>query len=242
MKQKLSIIFTVLIISAAFLGCNGGGGSGSSREEVNFDKDASYALGLNIGSGLRMDLEQSNINPNINEFIKGMRVGLTDGKSRIDPEQVTSIIVAAIEEIERQQEALMAEQNEGARLEEIAFLAENARKPGVTITSSGLQYEVLETGTGPRPNEGSVVSVHYEGRLIDGTLFDNSYEFQEPAIFPLSQVISGWAEGIQLMNVGSKFRFYIPSELGYGVYGRGPIPPYAALIFTVELLDIVELN
>ncbi|MCL2230332.1 MAG: FKBP-type peptidyl-prolyl cis-trans isomerase [Treponema sp.] len=240
MKQRILTIFAVLIITVSFLGCNGGGsGSSNKKEEINFDKTASYALGLNVGSGLRDGLEADGIHPNMSEFMKGMRDGLSGGKTRIDVNDAHRIIMEAIQEIEKQQEALMMEQNEGARLEEIAFLAENARKPGITMTSSGLQYEVLETGNGPKPSENSFVKVHYEGRLTDGTLFDNSYERQEPAVFPLDRVIAGWTEGIQLMNTGSRFRFYIPSELGYGVAGGGPIPPFSTLIFTVELLEVL---
>ena len=115
------------------------------------------------------------------------------------------------------------------------FLAENALKDGVKVTASGLQYEVLRMGKGPKPTAESTVKVDYEGRLIDGTVFDSSYERGEPIEFPLDGVIKGWTEGLQLMPVGSKFRFYIPQELGYGARSAGSIPAYSALIFDVEL-------
>ena len=115
------------------------------------------------------------------------------------------------------------------------FLAENALKSGVKVTASGLQYEVLKMGKGPKPTAESTVKVDYEGRLIDGTVFDSSYERGEPIEFPLNGVIKGWTEGLQLMPVGSKFRFYIPQELGYGAQAAGSIPPYSTLIFDVEL-------
>lgn len=119
------------------------------------------------------------------------------------------------------------------------FLAENALRDGVKTTESGLQYEVLVQGKGPKPTAESTVKVHYEGTLIDGTVFDSSYQRGEPIEFPLNGVIKGWTEGLQLMPVGSKYKLYIPYELGYGERGSGAsIPPYAALIFTVELLDI----
>ena len=119
------------------------------------------------------------------------------------------------------------------------FLAENALRDGVKTTESGLQYEVLVQGKGPKPTAESTVKVHYEGTLIDGTVFDSSYQRGEPIEFPLNGVIRGWTEGLQLMPVGSKYKLYIPYELGYGERGAGAsIPPYAALIFTVELLDI----
>ncbi|MBQ4394126.1 MAG: FKBP-type peptidyl-prolyl cis-trans isomerase [Paludibacteraceae bacterium] len=119
------------------------------------------------------------------------------------------------------------------------YLQENALRDGVKVTESGLQYEVLVEGKGPKPTAEQTVKVHYEGTLIDGTVFDSSYQRGEPIEFPLNGVIKGWTEGLQLMPVGSKYKLYIPYELGYGERGAGQsIPPYAALIFTVELLEI----
>ncbi|MBQ6791257.1 MAG: FKBP-type peptidyl-prolyl cis-trans isomerase [Paludibacteraceae bacterium] len=119
------------------------------------------------------------------------------------------------------------------------FLQENALRDGVKVTESGLQYEVLREGKGAKPTAEQTVKVHYEGTLIDGTVFDSSYQRGEPIEFPLNGVIKGWTEGLQLMPVGSKYKLYIPYELGYGERGAGQsIPPYAALIFTVELLAI----
>jgi FKBP-type peptidyl-prolyl cis-trans isomerase FklB len=119
------------------------------------------------------------------------------------------------------------------------FLEENAKKPGIQTTPSGLQYEVLREGTGPKPAANSTVEVHYEGRLINGKVFDSSYERKETISFPLNRVIPGWTEGLQLMPTGAKYRLYIPSELGYGARGAGgDIPPHATLIFDVELISI----
>lgn len=118
------------------------------------------------------------------------------------------------------------------------FLAENAKKDGVTTTSSGLQYEIIKMGKGKKPTAKNQVKVHYHGTLIDGTIFDSSVERGEPDIFPLAQVIPGWTEGLQLMPVGSKFKFYIPQQLGYGAQQAGQIPPYSTLIFEIELLGI----
>ncbi|GGE15500.1 hypothetical protein GCM10011529_22340 [Polymorphobacter glacialis] len=125
------------------------------------------------------------------------------------------------------------------RTADMAFLATNAGKPGVTTTASGLQYEVLRAGAGPKPAATDTVLVHYEGRLIDGTVFDSSYQRGQPAAFPLDSVIPGWTEGVQLMPTGSKFRFLVPPALGYGSKGAGGvIPPGAVLEFDVELLAI----
>ena len=119
------------------------------------------------------------------------------------------------------------------------FLAENAKREGVKVTESGLQYEVLEATIGQKPKATDNVRVHYEGTLIDGTVFDSSYKRGESIAFPLNGVIKGWTEGLQLMSVGSKYKFFIPHQLAYGEHGAGAsIPPYAALIFTVELLGI----
>ncbi len=119
------------------------------------------------------------------------------------------------------------------------FLEENAKKEGIQTTASGLQYEVLREGTGKKPGAVSTVEVHYEGRLIDGKIFDSSYQRKETISFPLNRVIPGWTEGLQLMSTGAKYRLYIPSELGYGARGAGgDIPPNAALIFDVELISI----
>jgi FKBP-type peptidyl-prolyl cis-trans isomerase len=119
------------------------------------------------------------------------------------------------------------------------FLADNATKEGIRTTPSGLQYEVLHEGDGPKPGAVSTVEVHYEGRLIDGSVFDSSYQRKQTISFPLNRVIPGWTEGLQLMPTGSKYRLYIPSELGYGARGAGAdIPPHAALIFDVELISI----
>jgi FKBP-type peptidyl-prolyl cis-trans isomerase len=120
------------------------------------------------------------------------------------------------------------------------FLADNKKRDGVQETTSGLQYEVITMGTGAKPSPTDVVRVHYTGTLADGTKFDSSLDRGEPAEFGVNQVIQGWQEGIQLMPAGSKFKFYIPYELGYGENGTGPIPPYSTLVFEVELLEIVK--
>ena len=139
-------------------------------------------------------------------------------------------------------ETLQARQADEANAREKAFLAQNGKRKGVTTTASGLQYEVIQKAKNkkaPHPGATDTVRVHYEGKLLDGTVFDSSYERGEPIEFPLTGVIKGWTEGLQLMPVGSKYRFYIPYALGYGERGAGEqIPPYSTLIFTVELLEV----
>lgn len=128
---------------------------------------------------------------------------------------------------------------DAARPADLAYLKEHKDKPGVKTTASGLQYEVLTEGTGPQPTAADTVAVHYEGKLLDGTVFDSSYQRGQPAVFPLGQVIPGWTEGVQLMHTGSTYLFTIPPELGYGSRGAGGvIPPNAVLTFKIELLGI----
>jgi FKBP-type peptidyl-prolyl cis-trans isomerase len=233
MKNTFLIIFAVSTV-AVFFNCKGN--SGSFHGEVNFNRDTSYALGLNIGAGLRDGLLADNINPNFNEFMKGMKDGMLGKNPRFDLFEARERIETAFNDLSQEKNAdALAD----ALQKEIDFLAENAKKPGVKITQSGMQYEVIFEGNGPKPSADSIVKVHYEGRFIDGSLFDNSYERQKAEIFELDKVISGWSEGLQLMNVGSKYKLYIPSDIGYGM-GYGPIPAYSTLIFIVELIEIVS--
>ena len=229
-----NIFLTILAVFTAtvLLGCN----LFSPKvfpNKVNFEKDSSYALGLNIGAGLRNDLLADAISPDFNEFMKGMKDGMSGKNPRFS-------LTDARAKIETALSAISEERNAVNKQKGIDFLAENAKKPGIKITPSGLQYEVLTEGKGKKPVETDSVKVHYEGRLIDGTLFDDTYERQQPATISLADVIPGWKEGLQLMTVGSKYRFYIPSELGYGAVGNGPIPPYSTLLFVIELDSIVS--
>ena len=223
MKKNI-IILAILIVTLFLGGCKGKSGSGPKEE--NFDKDASYALGLNIGSNLARD----GIIPDLEQFLKGMKDVLSNGKTRFTEDEAIGIIQTAYS-------AMLEKRGNESMQKGIDFLVENGKKPGIITTSSGLQYEVIKEGTGKKPAASDMVKVHYEGKLIDGETFDSSYG-GDPIEFPLDQVISGWTEGVQLMSVGSKYKFYIPPELGYGAGGAGPIPPNSVLIFEVELLDI----
>lgn len=191
---------------------------------------ASYCVGMSLGGSLL----QQNLEGLSTEVIAQAIKDAFEGKQmKYTPEEANGIIqkyLAGISEVKfgKNKEA-------GA-----AFLAENAKKDGVTVTASGLQYEVVEAGEGDMPSETSQVSVHYHGTLIDGTIFDSSVQRGEPATFGVNQVIKGWTEALQLMPKGSKYRLYIPEELAYGAspHPGGPIEPHMALIFDVELIEI----
>ena len=189
----------------------------------------SYALGLIIGNNLK----GMNIDGLLTtEFTRAVEQVLNGEKTEMTEVQAQGLVQEFLRE---QQEAA----GKAAREAGENFLAENAKREGVKVTESGLQYEVLTPALGMKPVAADTVSCHYEGRLIDGTVFDSSYRRGEPASFPLQGVIRGWTEGLQLMSIGSKFRFFIPFDLAYGAQGAGgSIPPYAALVFDVELLGI----
>ena len=189
----------------------------------------SYALGLIIGNNLKgMNIEGLITG----EFTRAVEQVLNGDKLEMTEVQAQGLVQEFLRE---QQEAA----GKAAREAGENFLAENAKREGVKVTETGLQYEVLTPALGIKPTPTDTVTCHYEGRLIDGTVFDSSYRRGEPASFPLQGVIRGWTEGLQLMSIGSKFRFFIPFDLAYGAQGAGgSIPPYAALIFDVELLGI----
>ena len=198
----------------------------------------SYALGHNIGHQLLdMGLDSS---LNVDDFAAAIRDLFTGKTPQLSHEESHQILDKFFTEMEALQQAEAAEKGKAAKSAGEQFLAENAKREGVFCTRSGLQYEILKEGNGPRPVADDTVRCHYEGTLIDGTVFDSSYRRNQPAEFGLRQVIAGWTEGVQLMKVGAKYKFYIPYQLGYGERGAGAsIPPYSALIFTVELLAIV---
>lgn len=198
----------------------------------------SYALGQNIGHQLlEMGLETS---LNINDFADAISDLFSGRESKLSSSEARQVLDRFFTEMEAIQQAEAAQKGKAAKADGERFLAENAKRQGVVTTASGLQYEVLSEGNGPQPKASDTVRCHYEGTLIDGTVFDSSYMRNQPAEFGLRQVIAGWTEGVQLMKVGSKYKFYIPYNLGYGEHGAGnSIPPFAALVFTVELLAIV---
>lgn len=203
--------------------------------ELKSDKDSlSYALGVNIGSSFKQSEMDSIDFDVLKAAMKEAYMGDSTLMNGQEAQQFLQTYMQAARE--RKMNAQYADR----KLENEQYLEENAEREEVTVTPSGLQYEVLEEGTGPKPQATDVVRVHYKGKLIDGTVFDSSYERDQPAQFGLNRVIPGWTEGLQLMPVGSKYKLYIPQEIGYGARDQGSIPPFSTLVFEVELLDIVD--
>lgn len=196
----------------------------------------SYALGLGIGHQL---LQMNAEGLNIDDFAQAIKDVMTGGELKMKEAEAQQMVQQFFAEQEALQQAANAEKGKAAKAEGEQFLAENAKKEGVKTTASGLQYQVLRDGNGKQPKATDQVECHYEGTLIDGTKFDSSYDRGQTATFPLNQVIAGWTEGLQLMHEGAKYRFFIPYQLAYGERGAGAsIPPYAALIFDVELVEV----
>ncbi len=211
----------------SFVACSGG--------DESFEEKASYALGMDIGNKVK----QFEASLDREALVDGLLDALSEREPRLSPEEVNQLVRELLVKAQVENDRRRAEQAETNMQEGEEFLAENKAKDGVVETASGLQYIVLAQGEGPSPVAADRVTVHYEGKLLDGKVFDSSYERGEPAEFLLSAVISGWTEGVQLMKVGSKYRFFVPSELGYGVRGAGQdIGPNATLIFEVELISI----
>ena len=190
----------------------------------------SYALGIGIGRQLA-DMGANDIVTE--DFAAAMKDVLTGAELKIDEAEAQALVQEYLQK--KGEEKVKAVKAEGEN-----FLAENAKKEGVVTLPSGLQYQVLKEGNGKSPKANDQVKCHYEGTLINGKIFDSSYRRNEPATFPLNGVIAGWTEGLQLMKEGAKYRFFIPFNLAYGTRGAGQdIPPYAALIFDVELIEVI---
>lgn len=197
----------------------------------------SYALGIGIGSQLA-GMGAKGLN--IDDFAQAVKDVISGTPLKVDNAEAQSLVQAFFQEQEEKQRAAAAEAGKVAKAAGESFLAENAKKEGVVVLPSGLQYQVLKEGNGKKPSATDQVKCHYEGTLIDGTIFDSSYQRNEPATFGLNQVIAGWTEGVQLMSEGAKYRFFIPYNLAYGERGAGAqIPPFAALVFNVELLKVL---
>lgn len=231
--MKKITTFTLSLLASTMLlatGCSTNNGNQETAvtsvaitEQSPAEEKVGYSLGFMMAEGNKDAVKDLNLDT----FEKGFRDGYEGKKSALTPEQMQQVLI----DYQKAQEDKI--KNDGVK-----FLADNAKKKDVKTTASGLQYKVVTPGAGKSPKATDVVEVNYEGKLIDGTVFDSSYERGEPIEFPLNQVIPGWTEGLQLMKEGGKYEFYIPSELAYGELGNQGIDPNSTLIFTVELLAV----
>ena len=197
----------------------------------------SYALGLGIGQQLS---QMGTTNLSIEDFGNAIKDVIEGNELKLSNQEAQTIVQEFFRKQEEKLNAEKAEKGKAAKAEGEKYLAENAKKEGVVTLPSGLQYKVIKEGNGKKPKATDKVKCHYEGFLIDGKVLDSSIQRGEPAVFPLNQVIAGWTEGLQLMQEGAKYRFFIPYDLAYGANGAGgAIPPYAALVFDVELIEVL---
>jgi len=236
-NRKRGAAGALAILFAAFLpACQGGLDSAQNAPLESDSQKASYAVGLQMGNQIAVARDHIALDA----FVRGIQDALAERDPAITPDSMQAVMTRFSQMIQEEQQAEVAAAAEKNQTEGAEFLATNAAKSGVTTTESGLQYEVLREGDGPKPMATDQVTIHYKGTLIDGTEFDSSYERGEPATFSVTGVIAGFSEALQLMPVGSQYRFVIPGELGYGPQGSGQIPPNATLIFEVEMIDIAQ--
>lgn len=223
--------FTKLAVASLLVGM-GGVVSAQSLETVT--EQTSYYFGLDLGSNLAQQVGQDRVD--VDAIILGLRDGLSQLEPRLTMDEIRTAVMALQQELQQEQEGRISQMRQAGD----NFLAENATKEGVKVTPSGLQYEIIQQGAGgASPSATDTVRVHYHGTLINGTVFDSSVTRGEPVEFPLNGVIPGWTEGVQLMSEGDKYRFFIPSDLGYRDQAVGSIPPFSVLVFEVELLNVL---
>ncbi len=236
-RRTTAALPALLAVFALTAGCAAPDAS-EAPAELTLDSDAqkaSYTIGYRYSEGILGQARAEFGDAIDNEaFLAGVRDLLDGTDIRVTEEDS----MAAFEALAESTRLAAAAEAAGALAEETTWLAENGAKDGVVTTESGLQYEILTEADGAKPGPTDQVTTHYEGRLLDGTVFDSSYERDEPAIFGLNQVIPGWTEALQLMSPGAKYRLYVPSALAYGPQGRPSIPPNSTLIFDVELISI----
>lgn len=239
--MKLKLISTALIATLALTACNNkaGGESATTKptttaitEQSSETQKVGYAVGFDMGRNLKEVADDMDLDA----FQLGLKDAYAKKDSVLTEEQMQSVVQAYMTRKQEEAAKKLEEKAKTNKADGEKFLAENAKKEGVKTTASGLQYKVITEGEGANPKATDTVTVNYEGKLIDGKVFDSSYERGEPIEFPLNQVIPGWTEGVQLMKPGAKYEFFIPSELAYGEAGNPDIEPNSVLIFTVELL------
>ncbi|MDX1618915.1 MAG: FKBP-type peptidyl-prolyl cis-trans isomerase [Balneolaceae bacterium] len=223
---------------AIFTSCDSSSSAGGQSVELNTPIDSvSYSLGYRNGEVLR---QQGMENIDLEKLLAGMRDGLNENDPQIDNRQMSTVVQNYQRQRQQQAEAQRLEESKKYREKGESFLADNRNAEGVHTTDSGLQYKVLEEGDGPSPEATDTVVVHYRGSFLDGTQFESTFERENPAQFPLNRVIKGWTEGVQLMQEGARYKFWIPADLAYGDNPRpgGPIKPGQTLVFEVELVEV----
>lgn len=230
--MKKLFVISSLALAVSLAACNKP--SSSSTKLATDDAKAAYSIGYMTAKSMSAQVPALDT--------KSYAAGFKDAYAKKDPaikeEDMKTVLMAFEAKVRKEAEDKHKKDAAEAVTKGAAYLAENAKKAGVKTTASGLQYEVIKEGTGAKPVATDTVKVHYEGKLVDGTVFDSSIKRGEPVSFPLNQVIAGWTEGVQLMTVGSKYKFVIPANLAYGEQGGGPIPANSVLTFEVELLEI----
>lgn len=231
MKRSFALVGALSCIALA-VGCAQADSVTAAEEPVGEPSELADKVAYAIGANLGTNLKQQQVELDLRYVLRGIEDALSEGELMMTPEEMG----AAMQEFQQQMAQQAGEKN---RADAETYLAANQAREGVTVLPSGLQYEVIQEGEGPKPGPADRVTVHYRGSLIDGTQFDSSYDRGQPATFRLDQVIAGWTEGLQLMNVGSIYKLHIPGELAYGsTPPPGPIGPDATLVFVVELLGI----
>lgn len=231
MKKTLMALAVTGLIGTGFTG-----NLAAEEPALNTDDEkVSYGMGLVLGQRMQGDIPDLQLE----QFLQGIRHGAGGGENaRMDREEIQAALQSYQQKMQADQMKQMEELAEANKAAGETFLAQNAERDGVKTTDSGLQYEVIEEGDGPKPTADDQVKVHYTGELISGEVFDSSRERGEPVTFGLSQVIPGWTEGLQLMEEGARYKLYIPSDLAYGPGGNRSIGPNETLVFDVELLEV----
>ncbi len=234
MKSRLALLAVVFLLSATAV-CAQDAQVKASPAFVNQTDKVSYAIGVDIAGNFK----KQGIDINPAQFAKGLADAWAGGKVLLNDEEVKATLMAFQSELKAKMQEKAKVAGDKNKLDGEQFLAANKAKPGVMTTASGLQYKVVKEGSGAKPTPEDTVSVHYKGTLLDGTEFDSSYKRNQPATFAVKGVIPGWTEALQLMNVGSTYQLFIPSNLAYGERGAGAtIGPNSTLVFEVELLSI----